>query len=95
MIGYCSGSSLSLFCSTESVGCAVTENILLAWATHGIYNCWVVGHKKDYADSIRELLNVLVSYTTIALTATGYSKKQPFPKKKALDEVTFFNKVAR
>jgi hypothetical protein len=68
---------------------------LLACATHGIYNCWVVGQKKDYADSTRELLNVLESYTTIALTAAGYPKRQPFPKKKALDEVTFSNKVAR
>ncbi len=76
-------------------GCAATENILLACAAHGIGSCWVAGHKKAYVDSIRELLNVPQPYTLIALIAAGYSKAQPSPKKKTLDEVIFFNKVAR
>ena len=75
-------------------GCAATENILLACAAHGIGSCWVAGHKKAYVDSIRDLLNVPEPYTLIALIAAGYSKEQPSPKKKTLDEVTFFNKVA-
>jgi len=76
-------------------GCAATENILLACAAHGIGSCWVAGHKKVYVDSIRKLLKVPEPYTLIALIAAGYSKEQPSPKKKTLDEVTFFNKVAR
>ena len=76
-------------------GCAATENILLACAAHGIGSCWVAGHKKVYVDSIRKRLKVPEPYTLIALIAAGYSKEQPSPKKKTLDEVTFFNKVAR
>ena len=76
-------------------GCAATENILLACAAHGIGSCWVAGHKKVYVDSIRKLLKVPEPYTLIALIAAGYSKEQPSPKKKTLDEVTFYNKVAR
>ena len=76
-------------------GCAATENILLACAAHGIGSCWVAGHKKVYVDSIRKRLKVPEPYTLIALIAAGCSKEQPSPKKKTLDEVTFFNKVAR
>ena len=76
-------------------GCAATENILLACTAHGIGSCWVAGHKKAYVDSIRKLLNISEPYTLIALIAAGYSNEQPSPKKKTLDEVTFFNTVAR
>ena len=76
-------------------GCAATENILLACAAHGIGSCWVAGHKKAYVDTIRKLLNVPEPYTLIALIAAGYSNEKPSPNKKSLDEVTFFNKVAR
>jgi hypothetical protein len=55
----------------------------------------VAGHKKAYVDSIRKLLNVPEPYTLIALIAAGYSNEKPSLKKKTLDEVTFFNKVAR
>lgn len=75
-------------------GCAATENILLACKAHGIGSCWVAGHKKEYVDSIRNLLNVPQSYTLIALVAAGYSTDEPSPKKKSFDEVTFFNKFA-
>ena len=76
-------------------GCAATENILIACAAHGIGSCWGAGHKKVYVESIRKRLKVPEPYTLIALIAAGYSKEQPSPKKKTLDEVTFFNKVAR
>ena len=75
-------------------GCAATENILLACTAHGIGSCWVAGHQKGYVDSIGKLLNVPHPYSLIALIAAGYSNQQPSPKKKTLDEVTFFNKVA-
>ena len=75
-------------------GCAATENILLACTAHGIASCWVAGHKKAYVDSIRKLLGVAEPYTLVALIAAGYSNDRPSPKKKTLDEVTFFNKIA-
>ena len=73
-------------------GCAATENILLACTAHGIGSCWVAGHKKDYMDSVRRLLNVPEPYTLIALIAAGYFKTKPVSKKKSLNEVSFFNR---
>ena len=75
-------------------GCAATENILLACTAHGIGSCWVAGHKKDYTEDVRKLLNVLEPFTLIALIAAGYSDKSPSPKKKSLAEVTFLNRVS-
>jgi len=76
-------------------GCAATENILLACTAHGIGSCWVAGHKKAYVDTIRKFLNVPEPYTLITLIAAGYSNEKPSPYKKSLNEVTFFNKVAK
>jgi len=74
-------------------GCAATENILLACTAYGIGSCWVAGHKKAYADSVKKLLNVPESYTLISLIAAGYSKQKPSLKKKSLAEVSFFNRA--
>ena len=73
-------------------GSAATENILLACTAHGIGSCWVAGHKKPYADAVRRLLNVPEPYTLIALIAAGYSRQKPSPKKKSLEEITFYNR---
>ena len=75
-------------------GCAATENILLACTAYGIGSCWVAGHKKAYVDSVRKLLNVPERYALVALIAAGYSRQRPSIKKKSLDEVIFFNRVA-
>lgn len=48
---------------------------------------------KGHEDNLRKLLKVPEPYTLIALVAAGYSNEKPAPKKKSLDEVTFFNKV--
>ncbi|UCG13122.1 MAG: nitroreductase family protein [Deltaproteobacteria bacterium] len=74
-------------------GSAATENILLACTAHGIGSCWVAGHKKGYADSVRQLLGVSEPYTLIALIASGYSEQRASPSKKTLEEVSFFNKA--
>jgi nitroreductase len=73
-------------------GSAATENILLACTAHGIGSCWVAGHKKAYAESVRKLLNVPEPYTLIALVAAGYSRQKPSPEKKSLEEITFFDR---
>jgi nitroreductase len=73
-------------------GSAATENILLTCTAYGIGSCWVAGHKKAYAESVRKLLNVPEPYTLIALVAAGYSKQKPSPKKKSLREISFFDK---
>jgi nitroreductase len=73
-------------------GSAATENILLACSAHGIGSCWVAGHKKAYVESVRKLLNVPEPYTLISLVAAGYSREKPSPKKKSLQEITFFDR---
>jgi nitroreductase len=73
-------------------GSAATENILLACTAHGIGSCWVAGHKKAYAESVRKLLNVPEPYTLISLVAAGYSTQKPSPKKKSLQEITFIDR---
>jgi len=69
-------------------GSAATENILLGCTAHGI----VAGHKKAYAESVRKLLNVPEPYKLISLVAAGYSRQKPSPKKKSLQEITFFDR---
>lgn len=73
-------------------GCAATENILLACSAHDIASCWVAGHKKTYVGDVRKLLNVPESYTLISMVAAGYSQDKPEIKKKALEEVSFFDR---
>jgi nitroreductase len=70
-------------------GCAATMNILLACSAHGIASCWVAGHKKRYANAVRELLRVPDCYALISLIPAGYSDEKPTPKKKNLDEIVF------
>ena len=73
-------------------GCAATENILLACTAYGIGSCWVAGHQKHYADSVTKLLNVPEPYVLISLIAAGFSKDEPSPQKKSLNEIVFFNR---
>ena len=87
----------TVFCETQAKylledGCAATENILLACSAHGIASCWVAGHKKNYVEDVRKLLGVPDSYTLVSLVAAGYSKDKPVIKKKALDDVVFYNR---
>jgi nitroreductase len=87
----------AVFCQADAKylledGCAATENILLACSAHGIASCWVAGHKKAYIEDLRKLLNVPASYTLISLVAAGYSDDRPEIKKKALEEVVFFDR---
>jgi nitroreductase len=73
-------------------GCAATMNIIQAAAEHGLGTCWVAGHKKDYVDDIRKLLDVPEGYTLISLIAAGYSDDRPSPGKKSLEDVSFTNR---
>lgn len=87
----------AVFCESKGKyfledGCAATMNILLGCSGHGIASCWVAGHKKRYSNAVRELLNVSDGYTLVSLVAAGYSKEKPALKKKALDEIIFFDR---
>jgi nitroreductase len=56
---------------------AATENILVAARALGLATCWVAGYGKDYAEPIREFLDVPEGYLLVALVALGYPSESP------------------
>ena len=70
--------------------CAATENIILALQAHGVTSCWVAGDKKDYADTVRKLLNVPDHYTLVSLVAAGLPVEITTAPKKAQKNILFF-----
>ena len=72
------GACIAVFCAETKYyledGCAATVNILNAAAALGIGSCWVAGDKKDYADTVAQLLGFPSGYKLISLIALGYPK---------------------
>ncbi|MCS7181369.1 MAG: nitroreductase family protein [bacterium] len=68
-------------------GSAATTYILLAAKSYGLGSCWVAGDKKNYAEKIRELLQVPQGYKLISLISIGYPDEEPKVKKRSLKEV--------
>ncbi|HAJ56567.1 MAG TPA: nitroreductase family protein [Candidatus Omnitrophica bacterium] len=68
-------------------GCAATTQALLAAAGLGIGSCWVVGDKKDYAETVRGFLNVPAGLKLISLIALGYADESPNPAKRPVNEI--------
>ena len=74
-------------------GSAATENILVAAHALGLGACWVAGHKKDYAEPVRELLGVPAGYKLVALISVGYPAEKAEPHgKRPLSEVLHWEK---
>ncbi|PKL59380.1 MAG: nitroreductase family protein [Methanomicrobiales archaeon HGW-Methanomicrobiales-4] len=71
--------------------CAATENMIICLQGYGLGTCWVAGDKKDYAEPVRQLLNVPENYTLVSLIAGGFPKEISMPKKKMLKEVSFYD----
>ncbi len=63
---------IAVFCSNVKYfledGSAATQNLLNAARAHGLGSCWVAGHKKKYAEKVRDLLGVV---PIIVMTAYG------------------------
>lgn len=74
------GACIAVFCAETKYyledGCAATVNILNAAAALGIGSCWVAGDKKDYADTVAQLLSFPSGYKLISLIALGYPKER-------------------
>lgn len=68
-------------------GSAATQNMLVAARACGLGACWVAGDKKDYAETVRDLLGAPAEYRLVSLIALGYPASVPSPKKRPLDEV--------
>jgi len=69
--------------------CAATENLIIALQAYGVSTCWVAGAKKEYAESIRSLLNVPDTYTLVSLVAAGNPSEIPITKKKDIKKIVF------
>jgi nitroreductase len=83
---------IAVFCKDTKYyledGSAVTTYILLAATSLGLGSCWVAGDKKQYAEDIRDLLEVPSGHHLIALIAIGYpAENQPKPKREAAEIV--------
>jgi len=76
-------------------GSAASQNIMVAAHAHGLGTCWVAGDKKDYAEKLRELLNVPAGYKLISLIAVGYSSEKPEKNKRPLTDVLHWEKYGQ
>ena len=82
---------IAVFCDKASHpvedGSAATQNIMLAGHAHGLGSCWIAGDKKDYTETVRELLNVPKHYRLVSLISMGYPAADiPNKTKKPLEE---------
>lgn len=73
-------------------GCAATQNILVAARAHGLGSCWVAGDKKDYAETLREMVGAPQGMRLVSVVALGRAKSTPQPPKRALGEVLHWEK---
>lgn len=71
--------------------CAATMNIIICLQGYGVGTCWVAGDKKEYAPRICELLHVPGKYSLVSLIPAGYPKKVEIPKKKTVQDISFFD----
>mgnify|MGYP001481676851 CR=1 FL=1 len=69
--------------------CAATENLIIALQSYGVGSCWVAGDKKEYAEPVRNLLEVPDAYTLVSLVPAGYPADMTIQKKKDLGKITF------
>jgi len=86
---------LAVFCKDIKYyledGSAVTTYILLMAHSQGIGSCWVAGDKKEYADQVREMVNVPKEYKLVSLVALGYAKESlsPIAKRKCEEMINW------
>jgi nitroreductase len=74
-------------------GSAATENILVAAHALGLGTCWVAGHKKAYAEPIRDMLGVPEELKLVALISLGYPVEKAKPHdKRDLSQVLHWEK---
>lgn len=89
---------IAVFCQDSKYyledGSAATQNMLNAARAYGLGSCWVAGDKKQYAEDIRELLDVPSGYHLVSLIAVGYSAEDRNPIKKPLSEILHWDKYS-
>lgn len=73
-------------------GCAATQNLLVAAHAHGLGSCWVAGDKKNYADTVRQMLEAPPNYRLVSLVALGYGNETPEITKRPFEQVIRWEK---
>ncbi|OPY43513.1 MAG: nitroreductase A [Methanoregulaceae archaeon PtaU1.Bin222] len=74
--------------------CAATETLILALQAYGVGSCWVAGEKKEYADTVRKLLEVPDEYALVSLVPAGYPADLTIQKKKDLELIVFHDRYS-
>jgi len=72
--------------------CAATENLILGLHAYGVGSCWVAGAKKEYAEEVRNLLNVPEKYTLVSLVPAGFPQDISLASKKDTKKMVFFDR---
>ena len=72
--------------------CAATENLVLELHAYGVGSCWVAGAKKEYAEDVRNLLNVPEKYTLVSLVPSGFPQDISLASKKDTKKMVFFDR---
>ena len=87
---------IAVFCQKSDYfledGCAATQNLLIAARALGLGSCWVAGHRKPYADAVRQLLGAPDNMLLVSLVAVGYPLSVPSPAKRPLADVLHWEK---
>ena len=88
---------IAVFCQDTKYyledGAAATENILLAAVDQGVGACWIAGDKKEYADSVSQLLGAPPQMKLVSLISLGYPlKERKQSKKRGLKDVLHWEK---
>lgn len=76
-------------------GSAATQNILNAAHVLGLGAVWVAGDKKDYAESVRQYLEVPEKYRLVSLVAIGHPETEaPLTPRKPLEDVLCWDRYS-
>ncbi len=68
-------------------GSAATTYILLAATALGLGSCWVAGDKKEYGQTVGELLGAPRDYQLVSLISLGYPAEEHLKPKRKLEDV--------
>lgn len=75
-------------------GSAATENILLMATSYQIGSCWIAGDKKEYAEEVKEFLNIPPEYKLVSLISLGYPAEEVCKEKPSLEKIVFWEKAS-
>jgi len=75
--------------------CAATENLILGLHAYGVGSCWVAGAKKEYAEDVRNLLNVPEKYVLVSLVPAGFPQEISLASKKDTKKMIFFDRFVQ